>query len=134
MPSWIFLNPGDRQAAADRHATVHKIDEWWHAFTRKAGDMDALFRGRADWDLPDWMHRHLGAVDERIMWEFGPSENGHRLILTPEVHRQLRPIVQTMLERAPKLPGWPFGAYPPPESINAAREMVTPKTGQRLPN
>src|SRR6266851_10072316 len=111
MPSWIFLNPQDRQAAAFQRDTMRKIDEWLLAFTRKADDMDALFRRRTEWDLHDWMHRHLGAVDERIMWEFGLSENGHRLVLTPEMNRQLRPIVQTMLERAPKRPGWTFGPY-----------------------
>ena len=63
----------------------------------------------------EWMHRQLGAVDERIMWEFGPSEGGHRLVLTPEVHRNLRPMVETMLERAPRLPGWSYAPYRPPE-------------------
>src|SRR5579859_6171767 len=133
MPSWIFLNPQDHRAAAYRHETVRKIDDWWHAFARKSHDMDALFRGRMDWELPPWMHRHLGAIDERIMWEFGPSETGHRLVLTPETHRQLRPIVQTILERAPKLPGWSFSSYRPPESLDAARDMVEAKIGESLP-
>jgi len=114
MPSWKFLNPRDRDAAALRREMETKIDAWWHAFKTKASDMDALFRGRQEWDLAEWMHRQLGAVDERIMWEFGPSDGGHRLVLTPEVHRNLRPMVETMLER---------GAA-------AARLVVRPRTAR----
>jgi hypothetical protein len=134
MPSWKFLNPRDREAAALRREMEYKIDAWWLAFKAKAGDMDALFRGRTEWDLAEWMHDHLGAVDKRIMWEFGPCDGGHRLVLTPEVHRNLRPMVETMLERAPRLPGWSFAAYRSPESMDAAREMVLAKTNKPLPD
>jgi hypothetical protein len=110
MPSWIFLNSGDPQAVAQRREKEHKIDEWWHAFARSARDIDALLRRRKEWDLEEWMHRHLATIDDRIMWE-----------------------IQTILERAPKLQGWTFGAYRPPESVDAARDMVEAKTGEPLP-
>jgi hypothetical protein len=133
MPSWKFLNPRDRAAAALRQEMVRKIDLWWNTFRAKANDMDALFHRRQEWDLREWMQLNLGAVDERIMWEFGPSDGGHRLVLTPEIHRNLRPIVETMLERAPKMPGWSFAPYRPPEPMEAAREMVLAKTDEPLP-
>ncbi len=41
-------------------------------------------RWMAGWDLPAWMHKHLQAIDSRLMWEFGPSADGagHQLVIT----------------------------------------------------
>src|SRR5262249_9119461 len=134
MPSWKFINPRDREAAAQRREMERRIDASWYAFKAKNPEKEELLRRRIDeWDLNGWMHRNLGAVDERIMWEFGPKEDGYRLVLTPEVHRNMRPVVQTMLERAPRLPGWTYSGYRPPEPMDAARDMVEAKTGNSLP-
>jgi hypothetical protein len=59
------------------------------------------------------MAQHLGAIDERLMWEYGPAvvSEGHRLVITPEANRFLRPLLDTLLEKAPQVDGWEFYSY-----------------------
>jgi hypothetical protein len=75
------------------------------------------------------MHRYLHPIDPDLMWEFGPAlAGGHRLVITPENHRHLRPLVAEILRRAPNIPGWEFYAYRLPESIDMALETVQART------
>jgi hypothetical protein len=107
------------------------MDAWWSQFVAKAAELDRLFSGDSYWDLPSWMTEHLNAVDSRLMWEFGPACNGdgHRLVITPESSRQLRPLVATLIERAPALMGWEFYDYRPPEAVETAVHATTMRTG-----
>jgi hypothetical protein len=126
---WRFPQPGE---AAAREEVLARIDRWWRAFTETAPRVDDYFHGRERWDLGEWMHEHLGAVDERLMWEFGPGTrggHGHRLVVTPESERQLRPLVEVVLSRAPELPGWEFFPHRLAEPLEAARETVKGRTG-----
>jgi hypothetical protein len=110
---------------AARAEKLRQIDDWWHAFQGKATQLEALFKKEEQWDLPKWMYDHLGAVDENIAWEFGPGVNdGHRLVLTPEARRELRPLVDTILERAPKLTGWEFYPYRLVEPVAIAELLM----------
>lgn len=128
---WKFPDEADRREARDRAKVIKAIEKWWLAFEKKADDCDALFHGRMQWDLPAFMHRHLGAVSPLLMWEFGPGKRGgHRLAITPEHRHHLRPLTEAVLERAPKLKGWSFvGHRPPPESMEWAVQSVTAKGG-----
>ena len=78
------------------------------------------------------MHERLGAIDERLMWEFGPAlkQKGHRLIITPEAEHGLRPIVHTLVERAPQIAGWEFYEYRLPERLETALRAVAGRTGE----
>src|SRR5262249_32785283 len=53
----------------------------------------------------------------------------HRLVITPEAEHQLRPLVRTMLERAPVIPGWEFYEYRLAEDLKSTRETVECRTG-----
>jgi hypothetical protein len=108
-----------------------KIDAWWHEFAARSNDFDGLFSRRQHFDLPAWMQQHLQGIRPELMWEFGPavSQPGHRLVITPESHRGLRPLVNKMLERAPRLVGWEFYAYRLAESYEMAEQMVQARTG-----
>lgn len=99
---------GATQESRAHTAKVAKIDAWWKAFAAKTPQLGALFAQKATWDLPAWMDKHLGAVDPRLMWEFGPAVKGkgHRLVVTPEHEASLRPLVALLLARAPKIRGW----------------------------
>ena len=100
-----------------------RIDAWWAAFQAKAADLDALFSRQAEWDLPGWMQENLQPIHPHLMWEFGPAVEGpgHRLVITPESRRHLRPLVAEMLRRAPPLDGWEFYAYRLPICSSAGR-------------
>jgi hypothetical protein len=72
------------------------------------------------------MHRHLGSIHPGLMWEYGPAvrQEGHRLVITPEARRDLRPLVEQILARAPKIPGWEFYAYRLAEDFEMAQQTV----------
>ncbi|MGA2496632.1 MAG: hypothetical protein ABSH20_02765 [Tepidisphaeraceae bacterium] len=80
------------------------------------------------------MEDHLQSIDPRLMWEFGPavSGDGHRLVITPESNRQLRPLVDSVLNRAPKLAAWEFYGHRLPESMELAEQAVKGRTGGSL--
>jgi hypothetical protein len=123
---WIYLDASNSQEAAGYAAVVRRIDAWWEAFVAKSEAIGELFARRSDWDLPAWMDRHFHAISPSLMWEYGPAVTGkgHRLVITPERKKYLRPLVQTVLERAPKLAGWEFYPYRLPESVEMAGQMV----------
>lgn len=110
---------------AARAEKLQRIDAWWRAFAGQTARLDALFNSREKWDLPQWMYDHLGAIDENLCWEYGAGVNGgHRLVITPESRRELRPLVETILARAPKLAGWEFYPHRLAESVAEAEGML----------
>jgi hypothetical protein len=133
MIPWKFYNPKDAQAVHQRQAMLEQIDRWWQSFRAKAPDLVDLFAGRKEWDLPRWMNDNLQAIDPALMWEFSANpDGGHSLVITPESQRQLRPLVETILERAPALPGWQYYPYRQAESPEMVIEAVRAKTGSDL--
>ncbi|MCA9266921.1 MAG: hypothetical protein KDA41_00545 [Planctomycetales bacterium] len=128
---WLFCEPTNRSEVARRAQTLRAIDAWWNAFAERRGQLAAYFSGDDKWDLPQWMHEHLGAVHPDLMWEFGPAARGegHRLVITPEGRRWLRPLVRTLLERAPRLPDWEFYDQRLPDDIQWVRACVQGRTG-----
>lgn len=128
---WKFLNAANPDDAKYRQSILKKIDCWWQAFAAKTEDLDALFNQRKKWDLPLWMEKHLQSISENLMWEFGPEPDvgGHHLVITPESCKYLRPLVETMLERAPKIPNWAFYAYRKPIDFHDAIDTVKARTG-----
>ena len=65
------------------------------------------------------------------MWEYGPAvhESGHRLVITTESRRYLRPLVTETLKRAPAIDGWEFYGYRVPEDYEMAKQSVEARTG-----
>jgi hypothetical protein len=81
------------------------------------------------------MRERLGSIDPRIMWEYGPgtrSDDGHRLVLTPEGEHRLRPLVDVVLARAPALPGWEFHGHRLAEPLGTALRAVAERTAVDL--
>lgn len=118
---WIFREPGQSEAA-DRKKTEAAIRAWWKAFEENADDIAASFSRKKEFELPEWMHSTLGKIDPDLMWEYGPAlkTKGHRLVITPEVARHLRPLTEEILSRAPKMKGWEFYAFRVPEDVEWA--------------
>jgi hypothetical protein len=72
------------------------------------------------------MQDHLQAIEPNLMWEFGPGlqHAGRRLVITPETQRQLRPLINVILSRAPTLEGWEFYGHRPAEQLADVVETV----------
>lgn len=131
---WDYLDPPtptDREAKARALAA---IERWWSEFACSTGRIDACFRREGDLDLAEWMKRWLGAVHPELCWEFGPAVRGkgHRLVITPEADKELRPMVRSLLGAAPQLPGWEFYGYRLPEP-NDVHLMIGARTELEVP-
>ena len=57
---------------------------------------------------------------------------GHRLVITPETRRELRPLVREILRRAPQLEGWEFYGYRLAEDIDQAAATVEGRVGGEI--
>jgi len=128
---WKYLDDANPLEREHREKQLRLIDQWWEEFSARADDLDGHFSGKVQWELTDWVQKHLQAVDPRLMWEFGPALHckGHRLVITPEAEIHLRPLTDTLLARAPRLPGWEFYDARVPEDLQMARETVRSRTG-----
>jgi len=131
---WLFHDPDDRVEAAARNKILARIDRWWDEFKSRSRDLSDQFRGKKKWDLPGWMHQTLQRIDSNLCWEFGPAvlTEGHRLVITPESRKNLRPLIRTILDRAPDLPGWEFYPYRLAEEVEQAACAVQGRTGGSL--
>jgi hypothetical protein len=123
---WLFLDSNDQRETAERARTLAAIDHWWATFSQHQSDLKALFAGQKEWDLAAWMQSTLQSVAPELMWEFGPGKTtaSHRLVITPEADRHLRPLVNELLRRAPELPEWEFYGHRLAESFAEVTETV----------
>lgn len=127
---WRFRNPTDVAENAARARIEDAIDSWWREFAKATDRIDALFRNRVQWDIGAWMDQHYHTIHDGLFWEFGPGlRGGHRLVMTPETNRHLRPLVAEMLRRAPEIDGWELYGYRLPESLDMAIRTVDARTG-----
>src|SRR6476646_1232727 len=108
---WKFPDPSDHEENTARTLIRQRIDHWWRTFSTYASDIAAVFTRGKTFDIPGFMRQNLDPIDRRLMWEFGRGiKTPHRLVITPEVHHQLHPLVDVLLQRAPKL-DWEFYPY-----------------------
>ncbi len=130
---WLFCEPGSADEQRKTQVAA-KIMPWWREFAAKAPQIIASFKREATFDLPGWMHGTLGQIHPSLMWEYGPAVQceGHRLVITPEMHRELRPLTATIIKNAPQIPGWEFYAHRLPESVEMAQLTVEARTGGSL--
>jgi len=123
---WITL------PESERAPVLAAIDAFWQQFVGRAKRIDALFRMQDRWDVVTWMNEQLATITPGLLWEFGPGPDGHRLVITPEAVRTKRAVVDTLIERAPKLPGWSFAFARPPATPEVAANFVEHRTGARI--
>src|SRR5205085_215540 len=129
-------DPDDAREKKARAQTVRAIDAWWKALASKVGDLDSLFSRKKSWDLPRFMQTKLGAIDRRLMWEFGralSTKNRHRLVITPEANLSLRPLTELVLSRAPKIKGWEFYGYRVAEPMRMVAATVEARLSRPMP-
>lgn len=130
----IFHDPNNPVEASERQRLMGQVNAWWRAFSEKQAAIKALFRQQAEWDLGQWMLETLQSISPDLMWEYGPAVecDGHRLVITPETHKHLQPLVGLILRHAPSLPAWEFYTHRLPESLDAAQMTVQGRTGGNL--
>lgn len=130
MP-WKYVMPNDVESLRSREAGVQRITAFWDAFAQRLPEIEANLRGQSEWDLVAWMDEQVGAVHPRLRWEFGddPIAGGALLVITPEDAHHLRPMADTIIRRAPQLPGWTFREYRPSRTPEEVSQLVRRLTG-----
>ncbi len=110
------MDPYDFAAAKLPSDTRAAIAGLWEHFAAHADGVDRCFSsGMKDMTTdPTEVMAALGAVSPDLMWEFGPSDRGHALFITPEWRDELRPLARAVLNAAPDLPRWRFHEVRPP--------------------
>lgn len=128
---WLTLNQSNPREANIRRQMLKKIDAWWIEFERQSDQIYRLFKREVEWDLAGWMIDNLAGIAPDLMWEFGPAVNtqGHRLVITPESRRELRPLTDEIIARAPSLPGWEFYAWRCADPLHRLGPIVEGRTG-----
>ena len=132
---WVYAAPGRAAEWKRRVATVAAIDRWWAAFRdRSQALLGSLNPETLGFELVPFMREHLHAVHPELCWEFGPGVEGaqRRLTIAPEAKRHLLPVVETILEGAPDLPGWSFHSDRIREDPAHAVELVRQRYGLEL--
>jgi hypothetical protein len=130
MPRWHTFEAGIPEEARIRNQQINQIERWWMAFSERSVAIDRLFKRKEEWDIAEWMQDNLRVVDEELFWEYGPGiPSGHRLVITPESNRWLRPMVEHLLSVAPVLPGWQFHGWRLAESLDDTRMTIEGRTG-----
>lgn len=129
---WLYCDPKNPRECRQRQQVLDKIDAWWRAFSCQHAEIDKSIRqGAGAIDVSRWMQDNLQCIDDRLCWEFGPAvhTSGHRLVITPECEHWLRPMVGTILQRAPGIEGWEFYSHRLPEAADQAIASVAGRVG-----
>src|SRR6478735_10759991 len=66
---WRFPDPNDVSETERRTALLLASDRFWQQFSRAAPEISQTFSRKAEFDIADFMHRHLGPIDPRLLWE-----------------------------------------------------------------
>ena len=107
------------------------VTKWWQAFETDQTRICDFFSGTTNtpMDISAWMDENLHNIDADIMWEFGPGlKKPHRLVITSEENRLLRPLVQYILSKAPEYKDWEFYEYRLSEELSETQGTMVSRT------
>jgi hypothetical protein len=130
---WHYPDSNDAAERQLRDEILGRIDRWWGRFSEMSSEIGQVFKSQSAMDLAGWMQEQLALIVPELMWEFGPAltSPGHRLVITPETSRHLRPLVDVLIERAPKLEAWEFYGYRPPETFRDLEPNIKARLGEQ---
>ncbi len=116
--------------------TVENINKFWRAFVENEEKLNDRFKGKSEFDIVQFINSNLQVISPYIMWEFGHAldSKGHRLVLSSESRKYLRPLVELIIEKAPVIDNWEFYSYRPLEDFKSALQTVAARTQGNLDN
>jgi len=106
---WHFADgnvPGELEL---KEQTLAKIERLWSQLNIDGNELMAQLEQGQSENLVKWVCQYVQVIDKRVMWEVGPAandENIHKLSLSAEAHDELKPIIDTIVNDAPKIEGW----------------------------
>lgn len=131
LTRWVFTEELSEVEREVHDYYLKKIDQWWTEFQKHESDILASMNHGGSLDLGKFMKDNLQGIYPKLFWEFGPALHGegHRLVITPETNKFLRPFVNEIINRAPQIIGWEFYAYRQSERFDDAEATVKGRTG-----
>ncbi len=131
---WKYAKEFGVEDRALRDQWEDLMNNWWIAFYQHHEQLTAELRdGNADF-LGEFMQENLQSKVIDIAWEFSydKDKKKNQLILTPEDDLHLRPLVESIIARAPRLKNWSFYSYRQPISYSDCQKTVRLKSGEPL--
>jgi len=99
---------------------VPSIEAFWAEFKRCGVALAQI--SSADHPVYDTLLEQLQKIDPGLFFEFATAPGDCELIVTAEGCEELFPLVETIVEQAPDVPGWTFFALKPkfgfPETVS----------------
>jgi hypothetical protein len=112
---WRFADESNPRELALKQETIARIDTFWNLFGQRCESWRTDFGNSGSKSMVHFLQPAIATIEDGIMWECGPGDDSNfALDLTAETNYFLRPIIQTVLERAPQIPGWVFSEYKKP--------------------
>ncbi len=127
---WKFIDARDQQAIDRRNAMLPRVNGFWAAFSDRAVAIERAIQQGAVEDEAAWADEQLSFIDTRLKSAPELTEEGHcTMTVTPGSHLQLRPMVRSLVRRAPQLAGWEFHAHRRPLPVALASKTVVAQAG-----
>jgi len=131
---WKYAKEFGAEDKGWRDHQEDQMNNWWIAFYQHQLELgQELKSGTADF-LNQFMREHLQSKVIDIAWEIGfdHGTKKYQLVLTPEDSLHLRPMVDALISRAPRLKNWSFFTYRQPISHPESLKAVYLKSGEPL--
>ena len=131
---WKYAESFGAEDSALRDHWEDQMNNWWIAFYQHHEKLvKELKSGEADF-LSQFMEEHLQSKVADVAWEFGfdTITKKYQLILTPEDDLDLRPLIDILIARAPRLENWMFYSYRQPISFSECQKIIKIKSGEPL--
>ncbi len=131
---WKYAESFGAEDSALRNHWEDQMNNWWIAFYQHHEKLaKELKSGKADF-LSQFMQEHLQSKVADVAWEFGfdTETKKYQLVLTPEDDLELRPLIDTLIARAPQLKDWVFYSYRQPISFAECQKTIIIKSGEPL--
>ncbi len=128
---WKFAHTSGKELEEHREHLSELITNWWIAFSTHRNEIIGVIDKSCDFDITHFMSTSLQLIHPYLCWEFGPAieKEGYRLVITPEHRKDLRPLVEEILRRAPAYDDWEFYTYRLPETYDQVEKTVRIRTG-----
>lgn len=116
FPRWVFNDSKRPEEASYKSDLISKIDTFWREFEKNKDKLNPKINEDVTEFAPAFMDKYLHCMYPALMWQIKGDPNDKNitnLTITAEAIPPLRPIIDTMMERAPKLKEWRFHRYRP---------------------
>lgn len=133
---WVFADETNQEELDLKKQTLNKIDTFWAAFNIDKDELVPDNNPEYPTFALNWVADNLKPIDGNISWEIGPGSEGNPAIftITAESYRELRPVITTLIEKAPVFDNWKFQKYREALPAGIVNQALESKGVAPIPN